>query len=299
MKTKGNGLYYAALLAVFSIWGSLYVVSKFVLGRIPAFTVIFLRSLIAAIALLGYLRLRCIGVPVARGDRRYFVLAGVGGYFLSVGLQTLGTKYASPSMASLLNSLNPLVISVMSALILGEKLTLRKICGIAVAIAGVYLILGGVGGGSELAGILCSLTSVLIWSFVSTMNKRLTRRYPSLQITAYGVALAAVLNLIPAAWEWKNQTILWDAPSVLAVLYMGLCCTGVAHLLWNVCLSRLDAGTCAAFYPLQPLVSALLGVLFLDEHFTAAFAVGGAVTVAGVAMCVTEKRGKSARGVVK
>ena len=140
MKKSKTGLYYGALLLVFTIWGSLYVVSKYALGKIPAFTLIFLRSLVASAALLAYLRLRGIGTKVAKEDRRYFLLAGAGGYFLSVGLQTLGTKYASSAMASLLNALNPLTISVMSVLILKEKLTLRKVLGILVAV-GLSLLL--------------------------------------------------------------------------------------------------------------------------------------------------------------
>lgn len=293
MKKSKTGLYYGALLLVFTIWGSLYVVSKYALGKIPAFTLIFLRSLVASAALLAYLRLRGIGTKVAKEDRRYFLLAGAGGYFLSVGLQTLGTKYASSAMASLLNALNPLTISVMSVLILKEKLTLRKVLGILVAVAGVYVILGGVGGDNELLGIVCSLASVLIWGFVSTMNKRLTRRYHSLQITAYGVTIATVLNLIPAALEWTREPVRFDVSSVLAVLYMGVFCTGVAHLLWNVCLTHLEASTCSAFYPLQPMVSALLGMIFLKERFTMAFAIGAALTVAGILLCVREGRPKA------
>lgn len=286
MKQQKSAVYYGALVLVFAIWGSLYVVSKYALDRVPAFTVIFLRSVIATAALLAYLRLRRLGVPVAPQDRRWFVLAGVGGYFLSVGLQTLGTKYASSAMASLLNSLNPLVISVMSVWILKERLTWQKLAGVALAVAGVYVVLGGVGGDNQPIGIAFSLASVGIWGVVSTMNKRLTARYPSLQITAYGVAIASVCNLIPAALEWRTAPVSFDLPSVLAILYMGLACTGVAHLLWNVCLAHLPASTCSAFYPLQPIVSALLGMVFLQERFTPAFAAGAALTVAGVLLCV-------------
>lgn len=281
---------YAALVSVFLLWGSLYVVSKYALNVLPAFVVIFLRSLIASATLLLYLRIRKLARPVAKEDRRYFLLAGVGGYFLAVGLQTLGTKFASPSMASLLNSLNPLIIFIPSYFLLGEKITPRKLLGIAVALTGVYVLLGGVKGQSELAGVLCSLGSVACWSTVSTFNKRLTRKYDSLQITAYGVTIATVFNLFPAAVEWSRQPAALTLPAVLAILYMGVLCTGVAHFLWNWCLARMEASTCFAFYPLQPITSALLGILFLRESITLRFVLGSVLTLLGIVCGVREDK---------
>lgn len=285
---------YFALVTVFLIWGSLYVVSKYALNVLPAFTVIFLRSVIASVTLLTYLRVRKLTRPVARSDYKYFLLAGIGGYFLSVGFQTIGTKFASPAMASLLNSLNPLSIGLVSWLILKERPTVRKFIGIGIAICGVYLVLGGIGGNNELIGVLCSLSSVVIWSFVSAFNKQLTRRYNSLQITAYGVTIATVCNLIPAAVEWRSHPVGMTLPAAAAILYMGIFCTGVAHFLWNWCLARMEASTCSAFYPLQPITSALLGIIFLKEHFTLSFAIGSALTLIGVVVGVREPRKKAA-----
>ena len=63
---------------------------------------------------------------------------------------------------------------------------------------------------------------------------------------------------------------------------MTVICTGVAYTLWNKSLSVLDASVCSAFYPIQPAVSALLGILLLGETLSINFLAGSALIVCGV-----------------
>ena len=103
MKRKG----YFYLLLTFTLWGSLYVVSKYVLGK--------------------------------------------------MGAQLLGTKYAGASLASLINSLNPVTMTVFAAILLHEAMTLRKVLGIALALCGVYVIIGTGAQEISVAGVAFSL----------------------------------------------------------------------------------------------------------------------------------------------
>lgn len=275
---------YIYLILTFTLWGSLYVVSKFVLGRLPAFTISFVRFLLAFLALTliaGKSETR-----IEKRDYKYIVLIGCMGYFIAVGAQLLGTKYAGSAMASLLNSLNPVTMTIFAAVILHEKLTLRKAAGVLLALGGVYVIMGSGGDGGSLAGILLSLFSVLLWSAVSVITRRVTQKYDPLQITKYGAGAAALCYLPVCIWEITAggglQNISADIPCVLSLLYMGIVCTGVAYLLWNKSLAVLEAGTCSAFYPIQPLVATLLGILFLGERVELSFAAGAVLIVAGV-----------------
>ena len=132
---------YIFLLLTFVLWGSLYVVSQYVLGKLPAFTIAFLRFLFAFAALSLFDR-----HPEKKLEKQhipYILLIGFGGYFIAVGAQLLGTKYAGASTASLINSMNPVTMTLFGAIILHEQLTIRKILGIALSILGVFVILGG------------------------------------------------------------------------------------------------------------------------------------------------------------
>ena len=271
---------YGYLVITFIIWGSLYVVSKYALEKLPAFTILFLRFVIAFFMLT--LMQKKSNVRMERKDVPYLFLIGVGGYFVSVGAQLLGTKFAGASLASLFNSLNPVTMTLFAALFLHEKLTFRKIAGLILALAGVYAILGG-GGGGSIAGMGLSLFAVLLWSSVAVLMRKITQKYDSMQITRYGIGIAALCYLPVCIWEVASAGQLQiDIPCVLSVLYLAVICTGAAYYMWNRSLSVLEAGTCSAFYPIQPLVSAVMGTLLLHEQTGAAFWIGAALIVSGI-----------------
>ncbi|MCD8218537.1 MAG: DMT family transporter [Clostridiales bacterium] len=283
------------LFIVFTLWGSLYVVSGFVMGKIPTFTACFLRFVIA----FGALTLMTRGrekINIEKSDYKYLLLMGILGYFLSVDLQFLGTKYAGSGMASLLNSLNPIVITILSAFLLKEKMTFGKILGMFLSVTGVYLILGG-GSAVSKVGIMLSLMSVAGWSFMSVMTRKALQKYDSLQITRYGIMIAMFCNFPVCMCELHGNVsaVTFDFPCIIGLLYMGIFCTGVSYILWNKSLMLLEAGTCSAFYPVQPLVSTVLGILFLHEKTTVSFVVGASFIVVGILSGILIKRNPAGR----
>ncbi|MDO4274048.1 MAG: EamA family transporter [Eubacteriales bacterium] len=277
--TKIKGYFY--LLLTFTLWGSLYVVSKYVLGKMPAFTISFFRFALAFVALT--IACRKDTGRIEKKDYKYIVFIGFAGYFIAVGAQLLGTKYAGASLASLINSLNPVTMTVFAAILLHETMTLRKVLGILLALGGVYVIIGTGAQEVSLSGVAFSLFSVLLWSFVSVLTRRITQKYDALKITRYGAGLAALMYLPVCVGEIAGgQEMHVDISCVAGLLYMGIVCTGAAYFLWNKSLSILEAGTCSAFYPIQPLVSTLLGILLLHEKVGLSFLAGAVLIVAGV-----------------
>ena len=117
------------------------------------------------------------------------------------------------------------------------------------------------------------------------MVRRITQKYDPLQITAYGMLLAALCTLpLSAAEIAGGREVTIDLPAVASLLFMGLICTALAHVCWNRSLSMMEAGTCSLFYPVQPLVSALLGALLLGETLDLRFFGGALLIVAGVVL---------------
>ena len=225
-----------------------------------------------------------------RLDRRgwkYVLLMGVLGYAVGAGIQLIGTKYAGSSMASLINSLNPVTISIMAIPILHEKLTSNKITGILMAVFGVYLILG-TGGSFNLPGTLMSILSVLLWSLVSVLTRQGLSEYNPLVVTRNAIGIAAVCDFIFAVIEHfiTHSPIQINAGVITGLLYMGIFCTGIAYILWNQGLAALPASNCSALYPIQPLTSTVMGVIFFHETVGLSFAAGAAFIVIGVLLCL-------------
>ena len=308
---KKSAAAYFGLVFAFVIWGSLYVVSSIVLQYVPTFAVMFCRFAIAFVTLSIILKAETrrshhesidgrktnFTAPdrdslgrKTRLDRRgwkYVLLMGVLGYAVGAGIQLIGTKYAGSSMASLINSLNPVTISIMAIPILHEKLTSNKITGILMAVFGVYLILG-TGGSFNLPGTLMSILSVLLWSLVSVLTRQGLSEYNPLVVTRSAIGIAAVCDFIFAVIEHfiTHSPIQINAGVITGLLYMGIFCTGIAYILWNQGLAALPASNCSALYPIQPLTSTVMGVIFFHETVGLSFAAGAAFIVIGVLLCL-------------
>lgn len=278
---------YLFLILTFFIWGSLYVISKYALAVMPPVTVLLGRYGLSVIILFFIMRAKGFK-KIEREDWKYFIIIGFVGYFFSIACQLTGTKLLDASLASLINSLNPVAIPIMAAVFLKERITAKKAAGIAVSIAGIYIILGKGDGGMNLMGVAASILSVLCWSISSVTVRRIAGKYDPIQISFVGMLLALIPNIPSAAIELMTMPCTLTVSAVLALLYMAAVCTALAHTLWNKSLQILSAGTCSMLYPLQPLTSAVMGVLVLHEGITLSFVIGAVVICAGVLISVRE-----------
>src|SRR5690242_13082242 len=104
---------YAFLAAAASIWGGMYVVSKYTLSFIPPFTLLWLRYLTGFAVLWFMVRQGGMVQPFSR-DRRLFMTIGLVGYVISVGLQFIGTRLSSASMGAILTSASPAFIVIFA-----------------------------------------------------------------------------------------------------------------------------------------------------------------------------------------
>ena len=284
---------YLFLLITFFCWGSIYIVSKYALAVMGPVTVGMCRYDVSVLCLYGILKLKGGAKKIQPEHWKYLLILGGLGYFVSIILQLGGTALLSGSLASLINSLNPVVISIMAALFLKEQITWKNVVSIVVSLIGVYIILGKGSMEINTMGVLCSVGSVILWSAASVSIRKISGYYDPVQTALYGMAIALVFN-IPAA-VIENVFVTRSHPTAVALgacLFVAIFGTAVAHTCWNKALQLLNASTCSMFYPLQPLVSAVLGVLLLHEVITPSFVVGAVLICAGVVVTFLPTKAK-------
>ena len=281
------------LFAAFVLWGSQYVISKIALRTVPPVTLLALRYLVSVPALFIVLRLRHALTPIKKGDWPILFAIGFTGYFASFCLQMLGINRLTGSVSSLLGAMNPIFIPILAAFFLHERITPAKIACVALSMAGVVVIVG-VDGTVDASGALLMLASVFLWSTASIIIRRVSGRYDPMQI-----ALIAILCALPFTGGWslielQSAPCSFTLESVLAMLYMGVLGTAVTHSLWNYSLRVMDASFCSMFYPMQPLVSSILGVLFLHEAVTPGFVIGALMICCGIVAAVISAKPRKA-----
>ncbi|MDO4552879.1 MAG: DMT family transporter [Bacillota bacterium] len=286
MKAKQKAYLYLILTMV--IWGSMYVFCKYVFVVMPPLVLLFLRYLIGT-GVLYLLWRRGPREKIRKEDRKYILAIGGVGYFAGIGFQLVGTELCSASLASLINSMNPVVIVLLAMVVLRERATVKKLAAIGVTIVGTVVIVGQIEGGSVFWGALISVASVLCWSLGSVFVRFISDRYGTLTITTSAMAVATVLSLPVCILELTRTPLAWAEAGFMfyfSFLYICIVSTVISFLTWSRALALADAATCSLFYPIQPLVSALMGIFILKEVITLNFLVGAAFIVAGILFSV-------------
>lgn len=277
-----------------SIWGGMYVVSKYVMDFIPPITLVWLRYIIAFVVLYVVLKgtKSKVNLPlIEKKDWLLFAWIGFVGYFLSIILQFVGTKLSDAHTGALITSATPAFIVIFARFLLNEAFTFRKILSLTLATLGVVMVIGWeVNIGSYFWGSLILVGAALTWALLSIYVKIASARHSSLTITTYAILFALFFTTPFMFWEVITQAIYFaDWSIILGVLYIGLISTAVAFFLWNKGFELLEAGNGSIFMFFQPVVGSFLGWLLLNEQLDSRFFIGGILIAIGVAIITLKK----------
>lgn len=204
-----------------------------------------------------------------------------------------GLKLIETNRASLIVALNPVVIMSIAALLGMERLNLRRIMGILVALLGVAVVLtrgdlaairANVG-----AGELLIFGCVLSWSLFTLIGRQLMPGLSPLTIITYASLLGGIALLFPAA---PQMAALAGAgwPVWLSILYLGVFGTGLGFVWYYDGVRDIGPTRSGIFINLVPAWALLLGALVLGERILPAALLGGALIVAGVTITNYSRR---------
>lgn len=204
-------------------------------------------------------------------------------------------KHTSVAIATLCYYTAPILVILISPLLLKEKLTVKKILCVLIALLGMMLVsrifAPGQGSGNIL-GILLGLGAAVLYASVVLLNKYHTD-ISAFDRTIFQLGFAAIAllpynlfnSVFPAEWPGIAELLL--------LLTVGIVHTGLAYFMYFSALEVLSGQTVAIISYLDPIVAVLASVLILHES-TTAFEVLGAVLILGSAVCSeisTKKRG--------
>lgn len=291
MKNTLIGSLYLTLAS--SIWGGMYVVVKVVVAVIPPLELVWMRYLIALVALV------VIGLVTRQNwiiKRQHFALViviSIIGYVISIVAQETGTMLSTAQMGAIITSTTPAFMVLFARLILKERLTFKKAISVSLATIGVITIVGldSINLSSMLGGISLTIAA-LTWALMSVLIKRLPSDYSQIVITTYATFLAVVVLtpiVIPKLPQidvnaLANPTI-WGG-----LLYLGVISTACGFLFWNRGLQLLNASSGGVFFFFQPVVGTLLGWALLGETISITFWIGSSLIFLGVLLVITDKQ---------
>lgn len=275
------------LVALAAIWGGSFLFMRVgvpVLGPV---------LLIAARVGLGAVFLwvvsRFMSKPLhLREHWRHYLIIGFFNSALPFLLFGIAAQSLSVSQLSVLNATAPIWGAVIGAVMERRGLSLKTIAGLALGLVGVALLMGidplqlsTAHSSASLVAMACALGAAFCYGIATQYAKSARKVEPF--ANAHGSMWAATLLVVPAVSVFPAQ----GSPSltvVLAVLALGILCSGIAYLLYFRLVAEVGAASALTVTFLIPVFGILWGHLLLAEPVSWNTAFGALVVVVGTAL---------------
>ncbi|MEV4375309.1 EamA family transporter [Streptosporangium sp. NPDC049644] len=271
-----------------ALWGFNFVVMEVGLRHFPPLFYVALRFILAAFPALLF-----VGGPGV--PWRKVLLAGA---TLGIGQYTLlliGMRAGMPAgLTSLVVQVQAVFTAVLAVVLLGERLTARRITGMAVALAGLVLIAADLGTGGPVGAFLLVVGSAFFWS-VGNIAVRSAAPPNSFRFMVWISAVAALPMLALSLLVEGVPRLEFSVEGSLSVLYVALISTLGGFGIWGFLLQRYDASVVAPSALLVPVFGMSSAALFTGEPISAVKLAAATLIISGVLYASTRTRMTAAR----
>ncbi|MCA1566338.1 MAG: EamA family transporter [Acidobacteria bacterium] len=278
------------------IWGSTWLFIKLGLQDLPPFTFAGVRFVIAASILLCVIAARRVPLPRARRDWLLIALTGVMAFSVNYGLLFWGEQRTSSGLAAILQTIIPAFGLVIAHYYLpDERITLWKVCGIALGMAGVALIFSDQASVEEGKSALAGSAAIVVGAFGVAYSNVLVKaraRHIEPAALAAGQMIFGLVPLLLAGvmFEGDPFKLRWTPLAVLSLLYLALVGSAIAFLMFYWLVRNMDVTKTMLIPLVTPPIAVFLGWLVLGEGLTWRTAAGALGIMSGIALIVTRKK---------
>ena len=269
------------LLLLAGLWGGSFAFIRVAVPELGALWLAFARVALAFAALF-VLALGRRAVPSFLAHWRSYAVIGIVNSALPFALFSFAEEYIGASTAAVLNATSPFFGAVVAALWLKDALTLPKLAGMGLGLAGVVVLVGWQAEpltGTTLVASLACLAAAFCYGVASVYAKRNMRDVPSAAMALYSQLTAAIV-LAPALMFVP----LPSSPTSLVVgnvVALALGSTALAYLLYFRLIATIGPARALTVTFLIPLFGVLWGYLFLGEPLALNTLAGCALILGG------------------
>ncbi|MEN8154484.1 MAG: DMT family transporter [Acidobacteriota bacterium] len=285
-----------AIITACLFWAASFIATKIALASIPPVTVVSLRLIISALCFIIWMKAKNIKIELFKNIYlKKLILLSIFGTGLHYGIQTLGLQYTTASKGGVYAVTAPITITIIAAVFLGEKITLKKALGVSIAVFGVFMVMGfdtilNFDLKGNLLGDLLVLTSIVMWGIFTVLGKSLTKKMSALEITALVTIIGAIYMLPPGIYEmWRESFSLFsiNIRGWSSLLFLGVTCSFLATLLYVYALSLSESQKVGVYLYTIPPMTQVIAFIFLNESIGASLIGGSLIVLSGVYL--TEK----------
>ena len=290
MKNNPPVLLSLLLVLISLMWAGSFIVVDYITSNngIDPFDLGFLRFLVATPVMILILLIQRKSFSLPRRELPFLIVLGLTGVTLLYLFQYLGVLFTNASTSAVLINTNVIFIAVLSAGVLHESFSTKKVGGIVLSFIGVVIVISSNIQKEAFAvdniffiGSLSILLSALCWAIYTIVGKRLLKQYDNYLITTYAFILGTVFylplvisDIVPAV-----QQISIDGWMI--ILYLALGCSVFGYVGWYYALKRIEASKAAVFLNFIPLFAIVMSFI-IGAELTIFFLLGAMLIIYGV-----------------
>ncbi|NNC70638.1 MAG: DMT family transporter [Flavobacteriaceae bacterium] len=297
MNSKSVALIAAFLVAI--IYGINYTIAKEVMPTyIKPYGFILLRVLGAAI-LFWLLSLFTTKQKIDKSDFGRIILAALFGVCINMLAFFKGLSLTSPINASVIMVNTPILVLILSAIILKEKITFIKVLGILIGLAGAILLIvygkSTIQGDHPLIGNSLIFVNATSYGLYLIIVKKLTQKYNAITLIKW-LYLFGLLMVIPFGISELQEVSWQEIPDGIYfnISYVIIFTTFFAYLLNLFALTRLRPTTLSAFIYLQPLLASSYALLLKKDSLNSLKVIAAILIFSGVYLVTKSNNPKKA-----
>jgi len=260
-----------------------------VLRDISPVTVVWLRFAMGIVILGIAVAARKQFALLDKNEWLYFALLGFLGIAFHQWLQSNALQTSEASTTAWIVSTTPVFMAILGWIVLKEKLGTIKIAGILLAFVGVLLVVydGNLGAISLSSfgkpGDILILISAVNWTVFSVLSRRGLKTHPASLMMFYVMGIGWLLtSILFFATEDVSAIRNLTVNGWIAILFLGIFCSGLAYIAWYDALKALSTAQTGVFLYIEPLVAVVVAFFILSEPITLASLFGGGVIILGV-----------------
>ena len=214
-----------------------------------------------------------------------FIGTGIGSIVLFNYCYFATIQRTSVSVAVILLYTSPLFVTLLSRVLFGERLSLRKIIALAMVFAGCVMVSGVCGGGARLStsGLLLGLCAGLTYALYSIFGRYAQQRgYSATAITFWSFMLAAIAVIFITPWlsvchAFANAPHLWLYLAGLVIIS-----TILPYCFYTAGLTKLELSAASVIVAVEPVTATIIGTIFFREPLTIFIITGIALVLAAL-----------------
>ncbi len=300
-RVRNTTLVVSAFFSIYVIWGSTYLLNKVAVAELPPFMLASIRFICAGLLIFILCKFLKIPLAITKLQFRNTVIAGFLFLAFGNGVVVWALKFVDSGFAALEVSAQPLVILLMMRLLQGKKIQPMSVIGVALGIAGIYLLVSQkqiINQDGSVLGILMIFACMLSWGYGSLFVGKADLPPNFFVNTGYqmftaGVLLLAASLLFAEEWSYPSQ---WSTKVQYTMVLLIVFGSIVAFTSFNYLLRMVSPEKVATSAYVNPIIALILGWYFLEEKITGQSIAAAVILLTGVYFInTTRKLGKSAR----